>query len=239
MAKKNPSIVSQCFYSIILISIFCFYSKESMAQSKEFGGGLASFNYTGDLIRTYSFPNQTLGVNLFYARNFDDGWGGKLNFAAGRIKGSDQNPIDPQAQIRNASFQDFITEISGQATYEFLDFRNEKSLVKFTPYLTAGAGFFLINRAEKNANYSDIQLMIPFGAGIKYSLGPLWTVNFEFSARKLFYDYLDNISMQEVTDKRNSDFQFGDWNDNDWYYFTGISISYTFWGVNCPVPLEK
>lgn len=209
-----------------------------MSQSKEFGGGIASFNYTGDLIRTYSVQNQSIGVNLFYARNFQEGWAGKLNFVAGRIKGS-ETPIDPQAAVRNASFRDFITEISGQATYEFLDFRNNRALVKFTPYITAGAGFFLINRVEKNADYSDIQLMLPFGGGLKYSLGPLWTLNFEFSARKLFYDYLDNISVQEITDKRNSDFQFGDWNDNDWYYYTGLSISYTFWAVDCPVPLQK
>jgi hypothetical protein len=236
---NNPFIVTRYLIRTLILITILFCSHNSFAQSKEFGGGLASFNYTGDLIRTYSVQNQTLGLNLFYIKNYQNGWAGKLNFAAGRIKGSDQNPIDPQAQVRNASFQDFITEISGQATYEFLDFRNDKALVKFTPYLTAGAGFFLINRAEKNADYSDIQLMIPFGGGIKYSLGPLWTLNFEFSARKLFYDYLDNISIQEVTDKRNSDFQFGDWNDNDWYFFTGFSISYTFWGVNCPVPLKK
>ncbi|MGJ3236487.1 DUF6089 family protein [Marivirga sp.] len=236
MLKPSFKKAKSCCSILVII---CLMANEAMTQSKEFGGGLASFNYTGDLIRTYSVQNQSIGVNLYYVRNFQDGWAGKLNFAAGRIKGSDQNPIDPQAEIRNASFQDFITEISGQATYEFLDFRNNRALVKFTPYLTAGAGFFLINRVEKNSDYSDIQLMIPFGGGVKYSLGPLWTLNFEFSARKLFYDYLDNISEQVVTDKRNSDFQFGDWNDNDWYYFTGLSISYTFWAVDCPVPLQK
>jgi len=223
---------------LFLIS-FILFSNTINAQSKEFGGGIASFNYTGDLIRTYNITNQSVGVNLFYSRNFKEGFGAKLNFGAGRIKGSDQNPIDPQAQVRNAAFKDFITEISGVATYDFLDFRTERALVKFTPYLAAGVGFFLINRADKNADYSDIQLMIPFGGGIKYSLGPLWTLNFEFSARKLFYDYLDNISVEQITDKRNSDFQFGNWNDNDWYYFAGLSISYTFWGINCPVPLKK
>jgi hypothetical protein len=235
----NASSIKFIGLRSILFIFLCFTFKNATAQSKEFGGGLASFNYTGDLIRSYSIANQSIAGNVYYVRNFKDGWSGKLNLTAGRIKGSDQDPIDPQAQIRNASFLDFLTEISGQVNYEFLDFRSGKSLVNFTPYLTVGAGFFLINRVEKNDSYSDIQLMIPFGGGVKYSLSPLWTLNFEFSARKLFYDYLDNISEQVITDKRNSDFQFGDWNDNDWYFFTGISLSYTFWGVDCPVPLKK
>src|SRR5690554_5703144 len=200
---------------IFLFTVFCFSSNNVLAQSKEIGGGLASFNYTGDLIRSYSVKNQSLGFNFFYIRTFKEGWAGKLNLSAGRIKGSDQTPIDSQAQMRNTSFQDFLTEISGQLHYDFLDFKSRNSLVNFTPYLTVGAGFFLINRADKNGSYSDVQLMIPFGGGVKYSLGPLWTVGLEFSARKLFYDYLDNISAQEVTDKRNSDFQFGNWEDND------------------------
>lgn len=226
-----------CFPFLVLILMFL--GDRAHAQSKELGGGLASFNYTGDLTRTYDITQQTLGLQFYYIRNYENGWSGKIALAAGNIKGNDRRPIDPLAEIRSASFKDFITEVSGQVNYEFLDFRTDKALVKFTPYLSVGAGFFLINRIEKNAEYSNVQLMIPFGGGIKYSINPLWTLNFEFSARKLFYDYLDNISEQDIQNKQNSDFQFGNWEDNDWYYFAGLSISYTFWNVNCPVPLRK
>ncbi len=226
-----------CFPFLVLILIA--YSSTVYSQSKEIGVGLASFNYTGDLTRTYDINNQTLGGQFFYVKNYQRGWSGKLALAAGIIKGSDNRPIDPLAEVRDASFRDFITEVSAQMNYDFLDFRSEKALVKFTPYISVGAGFMLINRVDKNAQYSSIQLMVPFGGGIKYSISPLWSINLEFSARKLFYDYIDNISEQEVTDKRNSDFQFGNWEDNDWYYFTGLSVSYTFWNVHCPIPLSK
>ncbi|MBK6267030.1 outer membrane beta-barrel protein [Marivirga sp. S37H4] len=226
-----------CFPFLVLL--FLLTNSSVYGQSKEIGGGIASFNYTGDLIRTYDITNQTLGAHFFYVKNYERGWSGKIALAGGMIKGSDKRPIDPMAEVRSAGFKDFITEVSAQMNYDFLDYRSEKALVKFTPYLTVGVGFLLLNRADKNAEYSDVQLMIPFGGGIKYSINPLWSVNFEFSARKLFYDYIDNISEQEVTDKRNSDFQFGNWEDNDWYYFAGLSVSYTFWNINCPIPLAK
>ncbi len=226
-----------CFPFLVLICLL--HGHLSQAQSKEIGGGLGSFNYTGDLTRTYDITQQTPGLQFYYIRNYQNGWSGKLALAAGTIKGNDRNPIDPFAEQRNASFRDFITEVSAQMNYDFLDFRTNKDLVKFSPYLSVGAGFFLVNRVEKNAEYSNVQLMIPFGGGIKYSISPLWTLNFEFSARKLFYDYLDNISEEEIQNKQNSNYQFGNWEDNDWYYFAGLSISYTFWNVNCPVPLSK
>ena len=222
-----------------LVFILCISCYNSFGQSKEIGGGIASFNYTGDLIRNYDITNQSLGAQIYYVKNYQRGWSGKLALAAGNIKGSDKNPIDPLAEARSASFKEFLTEISAQVNYDFLDFRSDKSLVKISPYVSVGAGFMLINRADKNAEYSDIQLMIPFGGGVKYRINPFWTLNFEFSARKLFYDYIDDVSEEQITDKRNSEFQFGNWEDNDWYYFAGLSISYTIWNVHCPVPLSK
>ncbi len=222
---------------LLLMCGLCF--SQLLGQTKEFGGGLTSFNYTGDLARNYNLLNQTIGGHIFYSKSFTNGWSSKLMVAAGNVKGRDsRNPIDSFTETRDASFKDFNTEVSYQVQYEFLDFRSSP-LVDFSPYIGFGAGFFLINRAQKNGNYSDIQLMLPISVGIKYSLNPLWSVHLEFAARTTFYDYLDNISEEEVTDKRNSSLQFGNWNDNDWYYFTGLSLSYTFWQVNCPVPLAK
>jgi len=228
-----------CRY-ILLLALLIHFSSSVHAQSKEVGAGITSFNYTGDLSRNYNILNQTAGGNIFYSRSFDKGWSTKLMLAAGRIKGADtRNALDTLAALRDASFNDFITEISYQVQYEFLDFRKNRSLINFTPYIGFGAGFFLINRADKNDAYSDIQLMLPISLGIKYSVSPLWTIHFEFATRATFYDYLDDISEEEITDKRNSSFQFGNWNDNDWYYFAGLSLSYTFWQVDCPVPLAK
>lgn len=225
-------------FPFLLLSIFVSINLAN-GQSKEVGFGINSFNYTGDLSRSYDLANSTIGAHVYLVRNFKNGWSSKLALAGGGIKGVDNRPEDALSERRSFSFNDFLTELSASLNYDFLDYKSDKALVNFTPYVTVGLGFFLINRAEKNGVYSDIQMMLPFGGGIKYRLNEFWSLNFEFSARKTFFDYLDNISEEEIVDKRNSTFLFGNWEDNDWYYFAGLSVSYTFWNVNCPVPLKK
>lgn len=157
----------------------------------------------------------------------------------GSLKGGDNPSADALATKRNSSFSTFMGELSIAAQYHFLDFKSDNDLVRFSPYLTAGAGLFTFNRTAKNANYSTVQVSIPFGGGIKYRLSPNWTLGSEFTAHKTFFDYLDNISEENVTTQSNSSFQFGNWKDNDWFYYLGVSISYTFYNVNCPVQFKK
>jgi len=84
---------------------------------------------------------------------------------------------------------------------------------------------------QKNAEYSNIQLAIPFGGGIKYVLNPKYYVAFEFGMRKTFFDYLDNISDGNPQYKN---YQYGNVFDNDNYFFAGFTLTYTFYDIPCP-----
>src|SRR5690606_22405478 len=114
----------------------------------------------------------------------------------GKIGASDtRKPIDPFAVTRAASFNLFLLEGSGTFEYHFLNWRDDKRKLRFTPYLFAGAALFGISGVQqKNAEYSNIQMAIPFGVGMKYVLNPKYYLAFEFGMRKTFFDYLDNIS---------------------------------------------
>jgi hypothetical protein len=74
--------------------------------------------------------------------------------------------------------------------------------------------------------------MIPFGVGFKYVLNPKWYVGIEFGMRKTFFDYLDNISGSD--DRIKQGYQFGNPNDNDHYYYLGLSLTRTFYSIPCP-----
>ncbi len=89
---------------------------------------------------------------------------------------------------RKASFDLFLFEGSTVMEYHFLNWRDSKKFVRFTPYMFAGFGIFGISGNEqKTAEYSNIQAAIPFGAGVKYVYDPRWYFSLEFGARKTFF----------------------------------------------------
>jgi hypothetical protein len=218
-------------YAHILIAGFSLLFTAGRAQQSEVGFGLGVFNYTGDLLRNYDLQFSKPAATVFYRSNISTVVSFRAAVTAGKL-GAEEKPIDPFAQQRNASFDLFLFEASTVMEYHFLNWRDSKKFVRFTPYLFAGLGLFgLSGNAEKTAEYSNIQMAIPFGGGIKYVYNPKWYFSLEFGARKTFFDYLDNIS---AGDQRRKNYQYGNPGDNDHYYFLGISITRTFYDIPCP-----
>ncbi|NOS54696.1 MAG: outer membrane beta-barrel protein [Cyclobacteriaceae bacterium] len=203
-----------------------------ISQRTEIGGGLGIFNYTGDLVSTFDLATSKPAVTLFYRSNISRVISFRTSLTGGQLAASDKgNTSDPFALKRAASFDLFLLELSGAFEYHFLDWRDDKRRLRFTPYLFAGVGLFGISGTpNKNAEYSNIQLSIPFGGGMKYVLNPRYYISFEFGVRKTFFDYLDNISGGNPSFKT---FQYGNPNDNDNYFFTGITLTYTFYDIPC------
>jgi hypothetical protein len=219
---KNP---------LLVLSFLIFIYSNSMAQRSEVGFGLGTFNYTGDLVRTYNFKYSKPAATVFYRSNLSQVVSFRAAITAGNI-GASEKPIDPFAVNRNASFNIFLLEASTVMEYHFLNWRDTKRFVRFTPYLFAGLGLFGISgNSQKNAEYSSVQGAIPFGAGLKYIYNPKWYISLEFGIRKTFFDYLDNIS---AGDPRDKNYQYGNPNDNDNYYFLGVTLTRTFYNIPCP-----
>ena len=117
--------------------------------------------------------------------------------------------------------------------YHFLNWRDEKRPLRFTPYMFAGLGLFgMSGHEDKRGDYSNVQAIIPFGAGFKYVVNPKWYLALEFGMRKTFFDYLDNISIADPRNKSNT--QYGTPTDNDHYYFLGLTVTRTFYTIPCP-----
>lgn len=216
-----------CLSIIILVSLTGTLS----AQRSEVGFGLGTLNYTGDLVRTYNFKYSKPAATVFYRSNLSKVVSFRTAITAGKI-GASEKPIDPAASARNASFDLFLMEASMAMEYHFLNWRETKRFVRFTPYLFGGIALFGISgNVQKTAEYSNIQASIPFGGGLKYVYNPKWYFSLEFGVRKTFFDYLDNISAGDI---RTKNYQYGNPNDNDNYYFIGISITRTFYSIPCP-----
>jgi len=225
-------------YQILFVLAFILQATDALPQQilgqrSEVGFGLGAFNYTGDLVRTYNIASSKPAATIFYRSNISNVISLRTSITAGKIGASDtRNPIDAFATARAASFDLFLLEAATTFEYHFLDWRDSKRRLRFTPYLFAGAGLFGFSGVEqKNAEYSNIQMTIPFGGGMKYVLNPKYYIAFEFGIRKTFFDYLDNISEGSPSVKN---FQYGNSFDYDNYFFTGITLTYTFYDIPCP-----
>jgi len=217
---------------IALVFLFVFFTSEvALAQHSEVGFGVGTFNYSGDLVRGYKFKYSKPAATVFYRSNLSKVVSFRAAVTAGQIGASEQ-PIDAFADMRNSSFDLFLMEASTVMEYHFLNWRETKRFVRFTPYLFGGLALFgLSGEAEKNAEYSNVQAAIPFGGGIKYVYNPKWYFSLEFGVRKTFFDYLDNVSGGDSIYKN---YQYGNPNDTDIYYFLGVSITRTFYTIPCP-----
>ena len=203
-----------------------------LAQRSEVGFGLGTFNYTGDLVRKYDFSFSKPAATVFYRSNLSKVVSFRAGVTGGLIGASDRRPIDAFAQERDASFDIFLLEASTVLEYHFLDWRDEKFLHRFSPYMFGGLGlFFMSGNEDKPAEYSNVQMAIPIGAGVKYILNPKWYMAVEFGIRKTFFDYLDNVSDEDSGVKN---YQYGNPFDNDNYFFFGISLTRTFYDIPCP-----
>jgi hypothetical protein len=203
-----------------------------LVQRSEVGGGIGVFNYTGDLVRFYNIRDSRPAATIFYRNNISTVVSMRASLTGGKLVASDRRPLDSFAGERKAAVNLFIFEASTGFEYHFLDWRDTKRRLRFTPYLAAGIALFSINGIQnKNAEFSNVQVAVPIGGGVKYVINPNWYVAFEFGARKTFFDYLDNISDGDPSFKN---YQYGDRFDTDTYFFTGLTITRTFYDIPCP-----
>jgi len=208
-----------------------FFTSDVFAQYKEYGGGIGVFNYTGDLNPKLRLGQSSPGISGFYRKNFNNVVSLRLGLTAGKIKGSDDSPVDIFGATRDYSFDITIIEGSSVFEYYFLDYRHPHTNVYFSPYFFAGVGIFrFFGYDDTRGNFGRLQPIIPFGVGIKQLIGKRYAAAVEFGLRKTFFDYLDSVSDADVTIKN---YQYGNPNSNDWYYFTGISVTYILYEIPC------
>ena len=205
------------------------------AQNTEIGLELGGYNYLGDVVRNYDFGNHSLGGQVFVRQHINDGLSFRISLGGGRVKGADDEAFDVFSANRRASFEGSLIASDFLFEYHFLDYRNEKIGQFWTPYILFGVGVYNFQGQDNLLNNytSNLKFRVPVGIGIKVKLDRRWILGISTSAIKTNSDVIDNVSLLTPNIK---DYRGGNPNDDDVMFFTGISLSYTFFKIVCPKP---
>lgn len=206
------------------------------AQIHEIGVFLGGSNFIGDVGKTnYISPNE-LAIGILYKWNKSPRHSYRFSYTQSKISGNDLDSEVPGRNQRGYKFENNIKEISAGLEFNFFDFNLHEILKKkITPYVYSGLVYFaydelyVINGVTKK-DYSEGALAIPMIVGVKSNVFENLVVGFEVGAR---YTFTDNLDGSLPKNKNLESLKFGNINSNDWYVFTGFTITYTFGEKPC------
>ena len=183
-----------------------------------FSGG--AMNYIGDLNNqsALTMPDPAFGFGLH--TSLDNRWAVRYEAAYGNVHSGDY------IERRNLSFKSKIIEAAAIGEFNFWNYGAGATDKSWVFYMYGGLGLFyfdpmasytdvdgsvqwvrlspLHTEGQGSLDYPDrkpyrlVQLMIPFGVGMKARLNKTFCVSVEYGFRKTWTDYLDDVSTTYV-----------------------------------------
>lgn len=215
--------------TLLIISILSIQFSHS--QIFEIGGFAGGSNLIGDVGATdYINPNApALGLLFKWNRSKRHSWRASLIYSD--LKAYDSKSDDPRRIQRDYDFDSNLLEISAGMEFTFMDFNLHSGRTVATPYLYSGISvakhdnYYFLNGIQTSENTSSWAYGIPMALGFKTNILGNFILGLEVGARYTFSDEIDG-SMPD--DQWRSQYRFGNINNNDWYVFSGITLTYTF-----------
>jgi len=224
------------------------------SQDNEIGLFFGGTNYIGDVgpttfINPFSKDNisgdrqdMLKGVfGIIYRKNLSNRIGIRLGFNYAEIQSSDFWKGSANYRIeRGKFFKNNLHEFHIGLDFNFLEFETSSNDFEFTPYIHSGLSFFRydalhypigINEAQSYGKDNDIALPITVGLKIK----PLnsFVIGIEISAKHSFTENLDGSYPDFKDSSIYSQRPFGSNLSQDWYVYSGITLTYLFGNYEC------
>lgn len=206
-----------------LLAIYCLIIlTNTHAQDYSRSATLSLFtgmiNYHGDLNpNSFTFSQSNFAAGVVLRKPINRWFTARAGFTIGSIQAADRHNRD-YLQPRNLSFYSGIKELYAALELTVLDISSSR----FSPYMYGGVAVFHFNpwTYDNNGNktflkplstegqglseypeqrpYHLTQLALPFGVGLKYKVNDALNIGIEFSQRKTFTDYIDDVSSHFV-----------------------------------------
>lgn len=260
--------------TLLPVLLYLLVGQTSFSQEQDKSATISLFtgamNYQGDLNpNSFTFKHSGFVAGFIFRKPLNRWFAVRAGANRGTIQAADRWNRD-YLKLRNLSFTTSITEINAGLEVAVLDI----STKRFTPYLYGGIAVFHFNPWTNDNSgkktflkplstegqglpeyptqrpYQLTQMAISFGAGARVAVSDGLTIGIEFSQRKSFTDYIDDVSSTYVDvnvlrlakgDKAvelayradeipNGQLQFPSHGDQrgtpsemDWYYFFGLT----------------
>jgi len=219
---------------IHLILVLFIASQVNAQFLNEIGVFVGGTNYSGDIgNEMYIMPNR-LGGSVVFKRNLNKRISLRTTASYFKIADEDANSTNIARRQRDYSFSNRIIEVAMGIEFSYFDYDVTSSHDTYTPYIVveaAGMYYDVVSSRVNNENnyYSNLSYSIPFGLGFKSKLTSRLSYAVESRAH---YTFVDNLDYNKETIPA---LNFGNPNTNDWYFFTGVSLVYSFGRPPCAV----
>lgn len=221
-------------YIVLVLLIFSFSGIK--AQTYEVGIFAGGANTISDVGRTnYILPSDIAFGGLFkwnISKRY--AWRGSLMY--GQFTADDSKSSSTARQQRGYVVDNAVLEGSVGLEFNFVDYNLHRLGPAFTPYLYTGVTYFRYNYEYFNGGVlqetgqKDGSFAIPMTAGFKYRINQFLIFGAEIGAR---YTFTDNLDASNPAGSNFEEFQFGNILSDDWYVFSGLTLTYTFGRKPC------
>lgn len=199
---------------LLLFAFSCCLYSFGYSQELKVGIGYGLMNYQGDLQpKSFTTKLSQQAISGYLKYDLTDHLVIRGVLTDGSVYGDDKFNPSPLKE-RNLNFRSKIYEAQLGVEYHFLgvDVHRFSPFVfgalaafHFNPYTTDTAGSIVYLRYfstegeglpeyPDRKRYNNNQIAIPFGLGFNFRISNSFTIGAEFSERKTFTDYIDDVS---------------------------------------------
>ncbi|SDM74865.1 type IX secretion system protein PorG [Kriegella aquimaris] len=226
--------MGRCVIAILIFSCFTM-----SAQTYEIGLFVGGANNIGDVGRTNFILPSDLAFGGLFKWNKSQRYAWRASMIYGKFTADDSKSSISSRKQRGYAMDNSILEMSAGIEFNFVEYNLHKLGPAFTPYLYTGVTYFRYDYNYFDAgvfrqlNQRDGSFAIPMTVGAKMRLNQFLILGAEIGARYTFTDNLDASNPEKSNVNDQLDVAFGNIFSDDWYVFSGVTLTYTFGRKPC------
>jgi hypothetical protein len=198
-----------------------------------YGGGA---NNIGDVGRMNYIAPTGPAFGALFKWNKSKRYAWRAHVIYGKFTADDSKSDMSSRQQRAYRMEQSILEASAGLEFNFVEYNLHKLGPAFTPYLYTGISYFRYDYNYFDAgqlidlNQREGAIAIPLTAGAKLRLNQFLILGAEIGAR---YTFTDNLDASNPEGSNFEEFRFGNVFSDDWYVFSGLTLTFTFGRKPC------